>query len=374
MIKLTAPMGWNSWNTFGGEINEKIVFETADRITELGLAEAGYEYLVIDDCWECRKRDRFGKLVANPEKFPNGMKAVADHLHKKGLKLGLYSCCGNLTCAGFPGSYGHEFTDAETFAEWEIDFLKYDYCYRGDVVPSRYLYRKMGLALENCGRDILFSACTWGLDNTEEWIKETPAAIWRSTRDIADSWDSIRSIVREQRKIHKSNSIGSFNDMDMLVVGMNGRGNVAVDSVGCTEEQYRTHFSAWAFFGSPLMIGCDLKNTDGRFLKMLTNKDLIRINQDPLCRKPFEIFSDVEDDMMVYARMLSNGEIAVAAFNFLDEEKRYYITFDQLGIPENMKLEMRNAWTGEVFVPDNSLYTNILKPCCCEVFICRVAD
>lgn len=157
MIKLTPPMGWNSWNTFGENINEKMIFETADVMAESGLRDKGYEYLVIDDCWSLRERDENGRLVPDPEKFPHGMKAVADYVHSKGLKFGMYSCAGNMTCAGYPGSYEHEFVDVETFASWDVDFLKYDYCYHSPILHGKYLYRRMGLALENCG------ACVPGL-------------------------------------------------------------------------------------------------------------------------------------------------------------------------------------------------------------------
>ena len=190
MVKLTPPMGWNSWNTFGEKINESLIKETADCMAASGLKDAGYDYLVIDDCWSLKERDAQGRLVADPAKFPNGMKAVADYVHSKGLKFGMYSCAGNLTCAGYPGSYEHEFTDAETFASWGVDFLKYDYCYHSPIVAGKYLYRRMGLALENCGRDILFSACSWGADETHEWMKESGASMWRSTGDIFDTWNS----------------------------------------------------------------------------------------------------------------------------------------------------------------------------------------
>ena len=150
MVKLTPPMGWNSWNTFGENINEKLIMETADKMVEQGLLDCGYEYLVIDDCWSLRKRDEEGRLIADPEKFPHGMKAVADYVHSKGLKFGMYSCAGNLTCAGYPGSFEHEFIDADTFASWGVDFLKYDYCYHSNIIPGKYLYRRMGIALENC--------------------------------------------------------------------------------------------------------------------------------------------------------------------------------------------------------------------------------
>ncbi len=230
MIKNTPPMGWNSWNTFGANINEQLIFDTADKMVETGLLELGYEYLVIDDCWSLKERDETGRLVANPQKFPHGMKAVADYVHSKGLKFGMYSCAGNLTCGGYPGSFEHEFIDAKTFAEWGVDFLKYDYCYHSKIIHGKYLYRRMGLALKNCGRDILFSACTWGADNTAEWIRETGANMWRSTGDILDTWESVRKLTEQQDAILPYGGAGSFNDMDMLVVGMYGKGNVGLAS------------------------------------------------------------------------------------------------------------------------------------------------
>ena len=139
MSRNTPPMGWNSWNTFGKDIDEKLIRQVADKLKESGLAESGYQYLIIDDCWSLRKRDKNGRLVANPEKFPSGIKALSDYIHSKGLKFGMYSCCGNLTCAGYPGSYEHEFTDAATFAQWGVDYLKYDYCYQSKLIHSKYL-------------------------------------------------------------------------------------------------------------------------------------------------------------------------------------------------------------------------------------------
>lgn len=232
MIVKTPPLGWNSWNTFGHNINETMIKEMADAMVETGLRDAGYEYLVIDDCWSLHERDENGKLVADPEKFPGGMKAVADYVHSKGLKFGMYSCDGTMTCARYPSSFDYEFIDAATFAEWGVDFLKYDNCNRPVNYPGRLLYKRMGLALANCGRDILFSACNWGVDNSPEWIKETGAHMWRSTGDIVDNWQSIKDLTLAQLPLLKTNGQGCFNDMDMLVVGMGGKGNVGVG--GCT--------------------------------------------------------------------------------------------------------------------------------------------
>lgn len=160
MMQRTPPMGWNTWNTFGEEINDRLIREAADKLIETGLADAGYRYVVIDDCWALKERDENGRMVPDPEKFPNGMKALSDYVHSKGLKFGMYTCAGTLTCAGYPGSYEYEYTDAQTFADWGVDFLKYDFCFHTPILDAKYLYRRMGTALANCGRDILFSACS----------------------------------------------------------------------------------------------------------------------------------------------------------------------------------------------------------------------
>ena len=175
----TPPMGWNSWNTFGSQINESLICSTADAIVENGLLDAGYEYLIIDDCWSLKERDRFGKLVPDPDKFPGGIKKVADYLHSKGLKLGIYSCCGTRTCAGYPGSLEHEFEDAATFASWGVDYLKYDNCNRPESLGTQLLYRRIAMALRNSGRDILLAACQWGTENVHEWIRSSGAQTFR---------------------------------------------------------------------------------------------------------------------------------------------------------------------------------------------------
>lgn len=375
MVKLTPPMGWNSWNTFGENINEKLIMETADKMVEQGLLDCGYEYLVIDDCWSLRKRDEEGRLIADPEKFPHGMKAVADYVHSKGLKFGMYSCAGNLTCAGYPGSFEHEFIDADTFASWGVDFLKYDYCYHSNIIPGKYLYRRMGIALENCGRDILFSACSWGADQTHEWIKETGASMWRSTGDIFDSWESIKDLTKQQAKLHPYHSVGCFNDMDILVVGMYGKGNVGLS--GCNDVQYRTHYSIWALFGSPLMIGCDIRNLNEETKKILENKELIAINQDPLCRQPIRldgIWSG--DDVLIYSRQLSNGDLAIGFFNLKDESVVANLNLDEVGLPMSTgkTLQMKEVWTGEDLPSLNGTVRKALEPYGCAVYRCKVVD
>ena len=228
MVKLTPTMGWNSWNTLGVNINEQVIKEIADTMVETGLKDAGYEYLCIDDCWSQGERGEDGRLKPDNSKFPNGMKAVADYVHSKGLKFGMYTSSGHRMCMGAAASYDFEFEDVDTFASWDVDLLKYDFCHRPAALSAEYTYRRMGSALANCGRDILFSACSWGKEETYKWIKSTGAAMWRSTGDINDSWGSISDIYMQQLELQPYNGLGCFNDMDMLVVGMNGGGNVGV--------------------------------------------------------------------------------------------------------------------------------------------------
>lgn len=375
MVKLTPPMGWNSWNTFGENINEKLIFETADAFVAAGLPEKGYEYLVIDDCWSLKERDEKGCLTADPAKFPHGMKAVADYVHSKGLKFGMYSCAGNLTCAGYPGSFEHEFTDARTFADWGVDFLKYDYCYHSPIIHGKYLYRRMGLALENCGRDICFSACSWGADETQEWIKTTGASMWRSTGDIFDTWESVKELVRQQEKLHPYNGVGCFNDMDMLIVGMYGKGNVGLK--GCNDVQYRTHFSLWALLGSPLMIGCDIRDMNKETVDILTNEEMIRINQDRTCRQPVKLTGTwCGENLVMYSRQLENGELAIGFFNLGDDKAVARLNLDELGLPHStgMTLEVKEVWTGEQYKVKNSTIIRELEPYSCAVYRARVVE
>lgn len=369
MVKLTPPMGWNSWNTFGENISEELIMETADAMVNEGLLEKGYEYLVIDDCWSLKERDENGRLAADPEKFPHGMKAVADYVHSKGLKFGMYSCAGNLTCAGYPGSFEHEFVDAETFAEWGVDFLKYDYCYHSPIIPGKYLYRRMGLALENCGRDILFSACSWGADETHEWIKESGASMWRSTGDIFDTWESIKNLTKQQEKLHPFNGTGCFNDMDMLVVGMYGKGNVGL--AGCSDVQYKTHYSIWALLGSPLMIGCDIRNMNQATKDILMNSEMIAINQDPLCRQPVRLTGIWSgEEMVLYSRQLSNGDIALGLFNMGDRKVTANLNLDEIGLPlsTGRTLQLKEVWTGEECRVPNATLRRELEPFDCAVY------
>lgn len=373
-MKMTPPMGWNSWNTFGRDINEQLILDMARKISETGLQSAGYNYIVIDDCWSLKQRDKNGRLQPDPEKFPNGMKAVADALHEMGFKFGMYGCAGTLTCDGYPGSFDHEYVDAATFAEWGVDFLKYDYCFHSNLIHGRYLYRRMGLALKNCGRDILFSACTWGNDDTAKWVRETGANMWRSTPDVFDTWESVKKIIDAQSNILPYGGAGCFNDMDMMVVGMRGKGNVGLE--GLNDDQYLLHFSVWALLGSPLFIGCDLREIDDATLNILKNKEVIAINQDAGCRQVMELHPLWAPQIKAYARYLENGDIAVGFFNLSEKEQLLRYEFEELGVQESTgkTLMLHDVWSGEEFRLENCSVWRNMKPYETLLFRCRVID
>ena len=373
-MKMTPPMGWNSWNTFGKDINEQLILDMARKISETGLQSAGYNYIVIDDCWSLKQRDKNGRLQPDPEKFPNGMKALADALHEMGFKFGMYGCAGTLTCDGYPGSFDHEYVDAATFAEWGVDFLKYDYCFHSNLIHGRYLYRRMGLALKNCGRDILFSACTWGNDDTAKWIRETGANMWRSTPDVFDTWESVKKIIDAQSNILPYGGAGCFNDMDMMVVGMRGKGNVGLE--GLNDDQYLLHFSVWALLGSPLFIGCDLREIDDATLNILKNKEVIAINQDAGCRQVMELHPLWAPQIKAYARYLENGDIAVGFFNLSEKEQLLRYEFEELGVQESTgkTLMLHDVWSGEEFRLENCSVWRNMKPYETLLFRCRVID
>ncbi|MGI5895128.1 MAG: alpha-galactosidase [Candidatus Merdivicinus sp.] len=349
MLAKKPPMGWNSWNTFGRNIHEKLILEMADAMVDLGYRDAGYEYLVIDDCWSTMERDENGRLVPDPEKFPHGMKYISDYVHSKGLKFGMYSCAGMMTCAGYPSSYDHEYTDAQTFADWGVDFLKYDYCNFPDEADCKMRYLRMSMALKASGRDILFSACNWGHEEPWKWMASIGAHMYRSTGDIQDNYVSFRNIALSQIDNLCMSGSGCFNDPDMLIVGMFGKGNAALG--GCTATEYRTHFAIWCLFGAPLMMGGDIRNLDEESKKLLQNPYLIALDQDEECRPPMLV--QTQKDQYFFVRHLSNNEFALAYFNFADEEVRSRNTvsgaFDSLGIPydSGYGLELTDMFTGE---------------------------
>lgn len=352
-LGLTPAMGWNSWNTFTWDINEGLIRDVADRFVSEGYKDAGYEYIVIDDCWSLKERDGNGNLVADPDKFPSGMRALADYIHAKGLKFGMYSCVGTHTCAGYPGSFEHEFQDARLFAEWGVDFLKYDYCFKPRHISGELLYKRMSLALKNCGRDILFSACNWGEDNVYHWIRESGAHMYRSTHDIRDRWDSIKGLALSQ--LDKECYTGAFchNDMDMLVVGMYGGSNndfIGAKLGGCTDNEYKTHFALWGIMGSPLMISCDIRSANHATKDILLNRDLIAINQDTEGRGAYRIKPEPQwfhqDDVFMLVKVLSDGDLAIGFFNLSDREREVSLQFWDLGLPyaSGFSLSLYDCW------------------------------
>ncbi len=348
MLVPKPPMGWNTWNTFGDKISDQLVRESADVFEPLGLKKAGYQYIVVDDCWSRRERDpETGRIVPEPAKFPQGMKAVADYVHGKGLKFGMYSCAGQRTCADYPGSFDHEFLDAETFASWGVDFLKYDFCYRPTHIDGQLLYRRMGMALRATGRDIVFSACNWGSDDVWSWIRSTGAHMYRSTGDIFDTPESYRKIYTSQVGRLASSAPQCFNDMDMLTVGMYGKG--LVGSTGCNDADYRTQFSLWCMCSAPLMLGCDIRSMNEETLRLVTNPDLIRIDQDAEARPPIVAGDPWCDERKVLMKHLDDGTYAFCFLNLQEEEAGIPAIFSDFGLPASARydLVMRDVFTGE---------------------------
>lgn len=381
MLVSTPPMGWNSWNTFGSQISDKLLREIADKFIELGLDKAGYKYVVIDDCWSEMDRDpKTGKIVADKKKFPKGMKAVSDYIHKKGLKFGMYSCAGVRTCAGYPGSFDHEFLDAETFAEYGVDFLKYDFCNKPATADGPLLYRRMGHALRACGRDILFSACNWGRDNVWGWIRSAGAHMYRSTGDIFDNAVSFSEIAKSQMDKFCYSAPQCFNDMDMLTVGMYGKGNVGKGDGKMTKAEkevwfrrYQNQFSLWCLMGSPLMLGSDIRKMEKDILELITNKDLIRINQDPECRPAFLLQDYPKGCACSMAKLLSDGTIAVGMFNFTEDRHGISVFQEELGFPyaSGYVLEYKDIFSGETEVCTQEKFYQIVPPYGCRMFIVK---
>ena len=371
MIVSKPPMGWNSWNTFGFDISESLIMETADAMVSTGLKDAGYEYIVIDDCWSLRERDASGRIVADPEKFPHGMKYLADYIHSKGLKFGMYSCAGFWTCAQFPGSYGHEFLDAQTFADFGVDYLKYDYCNKPTLVNGQMLYNKMGMALRATGRDILFSACNWGAEGVWSWIRSTGAHMYRSTGDIFDNFQSFIDIAHSQIPKLSQSGPNCFNDPDMLIAGMYGKGNVG--SGGCTDAEYRMHFSLWCLMSAPLMIGCDIRNMNDATLKLLTDKKLIDIDQDPAVRQALFVPGHSERYWVLF-KHLEDGTYAFGFYNTDECPRTMSVAFSDLGLGGDCGygFTFENLETGEISGKKADFFDLTLEGRSCAIYKARL--
>ena len=343
----TPPMGWNSWNNFGCDVDEELIKEMADAMVESGMKEAGYEYIVIDDCWQV-SRDENGNIQPDSEKFPSGMKDLADYIHSKGLKFGLYSCAGSKTCQGRPGSRGHEYQDARQYAEWGVDYLKYDWCYHGNQ-NAKAAYKTMSDALKQVDRPIVFSICEWGDNEPWKWAKDI-GHLWRTTSDIRDCFDceinwgglGVLQIIDKQEGLWKYAGPGHWNDPDMLEVG-NG---------GMTHGEYKTHFSMWSMLAAPLMAGNDLRNMSESTIDILTNEEVIAVDQDPLGEQAVKFLDMGEHE--VWIKLLKNKELAVCFLNREEEKwKMNYnwqrITFYHKGrsISFEDTYTMRDLWKHE---------------------------
>ncbi len=359
-IAQTPPMGWNSWNVFGKNINADIVAGIADTFVETGLADVGYDYIVIDDFWQADERVD-GKLMWDTEKFPNGIRPLVDYVHSKGLKFGIYSCAGSHTCGGKPASYAYEDIDANTFADWGVDFLKYDFCYVPPNINPVALYQRMGQALRATGRPIVYSICEWGRNQPWQWASKVGGHVWRTTGDIDDAWESIVDIgFNKQKGLEPYAGIGHWNDPDMLVVGMYGKGNPQVAQGGCTDIEYRTHFSLWCLLSAPLMIGCDVRDMNQATKDILLNEDAIAINQDSLGRQGYYLGNMIhaEEIAEVWAKPLADGSVAVGLFNLGDSnQRRITVAWEALGINPQIPCTVYDVWSKETISGIRASYT-----------------
>ena len=346
----TPPMGWMTWNLFQGNINEQLIRETADAMVEGGFRDAGYEYIFIDDLWQ-GGRDRHNNMIPDPVKFPNGIKALADYVHSKGLKLGIYSDAAQLTCGGWTASLGFEEQDARTFASWGVDYLKYDYCNAPeDSTTARHRYRTMANALQKSGRNIALGICEWGQRQCEEWCEEVGGQLWRTSYDVRDMWKDvvkqggmgILDIVNVTAPLARYVRPGQWPDMDMLVVGLRGKGGPSSDlgGVGCTQTEYQTQMSMWCMMASPLAMTNDLRKVSEDDRRILLNPEIIAINQDPLGKAAERRV--MTGSYQIFVRQLANGSHAVALLNTSDKPLVLTADFARLGIPG--KYTIRDVW------------------------------
>jgi len=321
-IAETPPMGWNSWNNFGCNVDEKLIRETADAMVSSGMKNAGYEYVIIDDCWH-GERDEKGFIQPNPEHFPSGMKALGDYIHSKGLKFGIYSDVGARTCAGRPGSRGHEYQDALTYASWGVDYLKYDWCNSEGLNPIG-AYTTMRDALRDAGRPVVFSICEWGTNKPWDWAKDI-GHLWRTTGDITSCWDcvedhgtwysyGIMQILDMQKDLRVHAGPERWNDPDMMEVGN-----------GMTVAEDRAHFSLWAMLAAPLIAGNDVRNMTAATREILTNREVIAVNQDKLGIQGFPALK-YGNGLEVWAKPLDGGAWAFTFLNRSGSEMK--LSFD----------------------------------------------
>lgn len=319
-LGLTPPMGWNSWNKFACSIDEDLIKQITESLISTGLAAKGYNYVNLDDCWQI-SRDSKNNIQEDLTKFPSGMRGLADFLHSKGLRFGVYSDAGFYTCQKRPGSLGMEVQDAVSYANWHVDYLKYDNCYNDGKSP-KVRYPPMSAALNKTGRPIFFSMCEWGDENPAAWAANVGNS-WRTTGDISDNWSSFLSILDNQVGLESYAGPGHWNDPDMLEVG-NG---------GMTFNEYQAHFSLWALLKAPLIIGCDVRNMDKNTLDLLGNEEIISINQDKLGVQGKRVLKN--GDLEIWAGIMENGDVAAVLFNRGTTASNIVADFSMTGLKGN---------------------------------------
>jgi alpha-galactosidase len=329
-LALTPPMGWNSWNTNGCNISEATIREQTDAMVATGMRDAGYTYVVVDDCWH-GARDAAGNIQANPERFPSGIKALADYVHSKGLKFGIYSDAGDRTCENRPGSRGHEYQDAAQYAAWGVDYLKYDWCH-SESLEARAAYETMSDALRATGRPIVYSICEWGSHQPWQWAASVGGNLWRTTTDIEKSWESVLGILDQQVDLVGFAGPGRWNDPDMLEIG----------NSGMTDDEYRAHFSLWAILAAPLMAGNDLTAMRPAVAAILTNREVIAVDQDALGiegRRTVKL-----GDTEIWVRPLADGSQAVVLLNRSALRHSIRLDWSVLHLPSYVTMDVRDLW------------------------------
>ena len=370
MIINKPPMGWNSWNTFAWSINDQLIRETADVMVSSGLRDAGYEYVVIDDCYALRDRGPDGRIVPDPDKFPHGMKSLADYIHSKGLLAGCYLGCGLTTWWGDAGTLGHEFEDAKRIAEWGFDLVKYDNHPTDGDGPRNLVaeYIKMGIALKNCGRDIIYAMCEHGATRPWLWAHGV-GDMWRVGGDIRDNFsretDQYRGILGAMDEYGSDSTphtrVGGISDPDFLVVGIKGNSQFMELGNGLTDAEGRTQFALWCMTSSPLIIGADLNKLDEESLKTLKNKNLIAVDQDPLVIPARRVSSEYHGREL-WVKELSDFRWAVAVLNRGPNPNRFSFRWEEVGLAGGIGMTVRDEWTGET-IPEQF-----------GVFSCEVAS
>lgn len=351
ILLATPPMGWMTWNLLADRVNEKDLKEIADAMIASGMVKAGYQYIFIDDGWQ-GGRDNRNNIIPDPIKFPSGIRALADYIHARGMKLGIYSDAAPLTCAGYTASLHFERQDAKTFAGWGVDYLKYDYCGAPeDSVTAKTRYKKMADALRESGRDIALSICEWGPRYPWLWAAKTGGQLWRTTYDLRDKWkrlstdnggEGLMDVVDINAELDAFSGPGHWNDPDMLVVGLRGIKGPSGDlgGVGCTDVEYQTQMSLWAIMNAPLIATNDIRKMDEITRKILLNEEIIAINQDALGRQAKRIVND--KIWNIFLKPLSNGDYALAILNRGDKQANYSLDLSQFGVKGDFAV--RDLW------------------------------